>query len=114
MILKEIAVEQFTFTCGNCDHVWIVDYDVQHVEDGSGHQRDYFYRNGQPIVDPTGRQSVTCPRCRTTHVQARLTARRATPAVNTDTPAALSTQPNAHLVAEREQAAPLPGDQTPL
>ena len=53
MILRENAVEQFTFTCANCDRTWIIDYDVQHVEDGHGHQHDYFFRNKLPSVDPT-------------------------------------------------------------
>lgn len=113
MILKEIAVERFTFTCCRCDHAWTVDYDVQHVEDGHGHLHDYFYRNGLSIIDPTAPHSVVCPTCRTTRVQARLNARRTTPAVNAGTAAALSTKPNAQLTAEREQAAPLLGDQTP-
>jgi hypothetical protein len=107
MILKEIAVEQFTFTCGNCDYTWIVDYDVQHVEDGHGHQHDYFFCNGQPTVDPTAPVSVICPTCQTTHVRAQLTARRATPAAGADTHAAPATRPSARLTAERDEAPPL-------
>lgn len=79
MILRENAVEQFTFTCANCDRTWIVDYDVQHVEDGHGHQHDYFFRNNLPSVDPTASDSIICPNCRTTHVRARLTALRVVP-----------------------------------
>jgi hypothetical protein len=81
---------------------------VQHVEDGHGHQHDYFFRNGLPSVDPTAPQSVVCPTCRTTRVQARLTARRTTPAVNVDKPGAPATTPSASLTAERDQAPPLP------
>lgn len=112
MILKEIAVERFTFTCANCDHVWTVDYDVQHVEDGHGHQHDYFSCNGLPILDPTAPESVLCPGCHTTHVMARLTARRATPAANLDTPAA-PTRPSARLTAARDQAPPLNATRRP-
>lgn len=112
MILKEIAVERFTFTCATCDNVWVIDFDVQHVEDGHGHQHDYFFRNGLPCVDPTAPQSVICPTCQTVHVQAELTARRTTPVVDVDTPAGQATRPSARLTAQREQAPPLHGDQT--
>lgn len=114
MILKEIAVERFTFSCGNCEHTWTVDYDVQHVEDGHGHQHDYFACNGYPIVDPTAPEAVLCPICHTTHVYARLTARRATPVADVVTPETPPTRPSAKLTAEREDAPPLPaGDSHP-
>ena len=38
MIHREELVEQFSFTCQNCTHVWVLDYDVFHVEDGRGHE----------------------------------------------------------------------------
>jgi hypothetical protein len=104
MILKEIAVERFTFTCANCEFAWIVDYDVQHVEDGHGHQHDYFFFNGLPSIDPTAPDSAICPTCHTAHVFARLTARRATPAADVDPAAAPPSRPSARLSAEREQA----------
>lgn len=108
MILKEIAVERFSFSCANCDHAWAVDYDVQHVEDGHGHQHDYFFCNGLPILNPTTPESVLCPACHTTHVFARLTGRRATPAAEVEAPAVPATRPSAQLTAERDQAPPLP------
>jgi hypothetical protein len=111
MILREIAVEQFRFTCGSCDQSWTVDYDVQHVEDGHGHEHDYFFRNSLPSVDPTATESIICPHCRTTHVHARLIARRVMPAVSVVPPAEPPTRPSARLMAEREQASPLRGDE---
>ena len=102
MILREIAVERFTFTCANCEFAWTVDYDVQHVEDGHGHQHDYFFFNGLPSIDPTAPDAAICPTCRTAHVRARLTARRATPAA--DVEAAPPSRPSARLSAERDQA----------
>ena len=113
MILKEIAVERFTFSCASCGHTWVVDFDVQHVEDGHGHLHDYFSRNGQPCADPTAPRSVICSACRTTHVQARSTARRSTPAVNVGAPEAPSANPSARLTNERDNAPILSGDQTP-
>lgn len=110
MILKEIAVERFTLTCAGCARTWTVDYDVQHVEDGRGHEHDYFSHNSLPCVDPTSPQAVTCPTCRTTRVRARLTARRTTPAVDADTSALPPTKPSAQLEADRDQVPLLPGD----
>lgn len=87
MLLKELSVERFTFDCPGCNHAWSVDYDVQHVEDGHGHQLDYYYRNGLPSVSPTGVGAVACPTCGRDHIHAKLASRRATPvvtAVSTD------------------------------
>jgi uncharacterized C2H2 Zn-finger protein len=78
MILKEIAVERFTFSCPGCDRTWSTDYDVQHVEDGHGHQHDYYSRNGLSIVCPFGARAVICPRCGRDQLHVRLTARRST------------------------------------
>jgi hypothetical protein len=108
MILKEIAVERFTFSCANCENSWTVDYDVQHVEDGHGHQHDYFACNGYPILAPTAPDAVLCPACHTTHVHARLTARRATPVADVVAPVAEPSRPSAQLTAEREEAPHLP------
>ena len=44
MIHRELLVEDFLFTCAHCAHAWTVEYDVQHVEDGHGHECDYFFR----------------------------------------------------------------------
>ena len=63
MILRETSFERFIFTCSGCDHVWDADYDVQHVEDGHGHERDYFFRHQLHCPDPTGLGETTCPHC---------------------------------------------------
>jgi ribosomal protein S27AE len=63
MILKENSLERFNFVCTRCDHAWVADYDVQHVEDGHGHERDYFFRAQLHCPDPTGLGETTCPRC---------------------------------------------------
>ncbi|MGY2747466.1 hypothetical protein ACVWZ8_004648 [Arthrobacter sp. UYCu723] len=63
MILKENSFERFNFNCTGCDHAWVADYDVQHVEDGHGHERDYFFRAQLHCPDPTGLGETTCPRC---------------------------------------------------
>lgn len=81
MILREISFERFIFTCTACDHDWGSDYDVQHVEDGHGHGRDYFFRDGLHCPDPTGLGETKCPRCGRTPVRTRLGDRRTSPAV---------------------------------
>jgi hypothetical protein len=81
MILREISLDQFSFTCTGCGHGWGADFDVQHVEDGHGHARDYFFRDGLHCSDPTGLGETTCPQCGRASVLARLSARRASPAV---------------------------------
>jgi hypothetical protein len=81
VILRELTVERFTFTCTVCAHTWEADYDVQHVEDGHGHQHDYYFREGLPATDPGVQQPATCPRCGDIRVHgARLGVRRVTPA----------------------------------
>jgi hypothetical protein len=91
MILREISFERFIFTCTGCDHAWVADYDVQHVEDGHGHERDYFFRGGLHCSDPTGLGETTCPNCGRTSVIAHhsaghtSTAARATAPVLSDT-----------------------------
>lgn len=79
MILREILFDRFTFTCTGCDHAWSTDYDVQHVEDGHGHERDYFFRHGLLCSDPTGPGETTCPHCGRTSVLAHHDARPAAP-----------------------------------
>ncbi len=86
MILREISFDRFIFTCTGCDHAWGADYDVQHVEDGHGHERDYFFRGGLLCSDPTGLGETTCPHCGRTSVLAHLSARQANPAVTEKSP----------------------------
>ena len=62
MIDKHLSPKRFTFACHTCDHTWSVDYRVQHVEDGHGHDREYYLRSGLPVVSPTGEHAVLCPR----------------------------------------------------
>ena len=79
MIQRELLVEEFLFTCAHCAHAWSVEYDVQHVEDGHGHECDYFFLHHHPSADPTAPQAVTCPACQSTQVrrEAGHAARRA-------------------------------------
>jgi hypothetical protein len=63
MILRESSFDRFNFNCTGCDYAWVADYDVQHVEDGHGHERDYFFRAQLHCPDPTGPGETTCPRC---------------------------------------------------
>lgn len=110
MILKELSVERFTFSCAVCGHSWDVDYDVQHVEDGHGHQHDYYFRDGLPATDPEVNQPATCPACGDIRVQgARLSARRATPAVTLDPTAATGSRPSAERTRARGAVPPLLG-----
>jgi hypothetical protein len=112
VILRELSVERFTFTCAVCRHAWDVDYDVQHVEDGHGHQHDYYFRDGLPATDPGVQQPATCPQCGDIRVQgARLSARRVTPAVTPEPSAGMASRPSASRTEERSQVPPLPGAQ---
>lgn len=80
MIYRETSLDRFIFTCVSCDYVWEAHYDVQHVEDGHGHERDYFFRHQLPCPDPTGLGETTCPHCGRSSVAAQLSDRRTSPA----------------------------------
>lgn len=84
MIQSELLIENFLFRCANCAHVWSTEYEVRHVEDGHGHECDYFFRNRHPSAAPTAPSAVTCPACGGVRVDAKLTAQRAAP---TESPA---------------------------
>jgi hypothetical protein len=75
MILKENSFERFIFNCTGCDHAWVADYDIQHVEDGHGHERDYFFRAQVHCPDPTGLGETTCPCCGRASILALRSAR---------------------------------------
>lgn len=109
MILREISFEHFLFTCTGCDHAWVADYDVQHVEDGHGHERDYFFRDGLHCSDPTGLGETTCPRCGRASVRAHLSAGQASPAVTDKAREGLGEIPALAHTAARA-AAPLLSD----
>ena len=113
MIIKEVSVERFSFTCAGCDSCWVADFDVQHVEDGHGHDRDYFFHDSLPCTDPTGRGETICPRCRHDSVKVRLIARRVSPAVTTLDPTNPGEVPTPARTADRDQAPPLSGTPTP-
>lgn len=81
MILRETSFDRFIFTCTGCDHVWDVDYDVQHVEDGHGHERDYFFRDQLHCPDPTGLGQTVCPDCGRSAVTAHVSSRQASSAI---------------------------------
>ncbi|HEX5495656.1 MAG TPA: hypothetical protein VFX70_13885 [Mycobacteriales bacterium] len=102
-------MERLAFTCGGCGQSWSADYDVQHVEDGHGHDRDYYFLNGVPCPDPTGPGAVLCPGCGRAHVTVELTARRASPAVIETVAGDLGTRPGSDKVAVRADAPLLAG-----
>lgn len=106
MILNEVSVERLSFTCHGCGQTWSADYDVQHVEDGYGHDRDYYFYDGLSCLDPTAPDAVLCPPCGHCRIAVAIAARRASPAI-TDTRAGdRGTRPGADKSAERA-AAPL-------
>lgn len=110
MILREVSVEQLRFTCGGCGQAWSVDYDVQHVEDGHGHDRDYYFHDGRLTPDPTSPGEVMCPRCgRTALIAVKVTARRATPVITNTADGDLGTSPDVDRQTERRNAPLLRG-----
>ncbi|WP_238384891.1 hypothetical protein [Segeticoccus rhizosphaerae] len=104
MVLREVSVERLGFSCGGCGHKWVLDYDVQHVEDGHGHDRDYYFHEGLPCPDPTAPGAVLCPGCGRGHVAVELLARRASPAVTETTTGDLGTRPGSEKTAARADA----------
>jgi heme-degrading monooxygenase HmoA len=83
MIVKETTVERFALDCRGCGHSWSEDYEVHHVQDGHGHDCDYFFRNGMPTLNPMA-PGLICPSCRRAAVLARLANRVFAP--STDAP----------------------------
>lgn len=104
VIIKEVSVERLEFTCPVCRRVWASDYDVQHVEDGHGHDRDYYFHDGLPCPDPTVAGATSCPGCGRAHVLARLLARRASPAVSHTAAGDLGSRPDAGKESARAGA----------
>lgn len=109
MILTEFSVERLRFSCTGCGKSWTADYDVQHVEDGYGHDRDYYFSDGLPCPDPTAPGVTLCPDCGHGRVLATITAQRANRAVSHTRPDDRGTRPNADKSTERA-AAPLLSD----
>jgi hypothetical protein len=107
MILNQISVERVRFTCTGCGQTWTVDYGVQHVEDGYGHDRDYYSYDGLPCPDPTAPGATLCPACSHGRLVVTIAARRATPAVAGTRTGDRGTRPGPSKTAERA-AAPLP------
>jgi hypothetical protein len=109
VILREVSVEQLRFTCGGCGQVWSVNYDVQHVTDGYGHDRDYYFHDGLPSPDPTAPGAVLCPGCGRAHVAVELAARRASPAITATHAEDLGTRPSPGKTVDRATAPLLTG-----
>lgn len=78
-MLTELGVDRFSVCCHHCEYQWLIDYDVQHVEDGHGHSRDYYSLNGLPAPAPTGPDALACPRCGCTRLRVELVAHRPIP-----------------------------------
>ncbi|WP_109279679.1 hypothetical protein [Streptomyces orinoci] len=78
-MITELAVERVKFTCGQCWHEWSTDYDVQHYRDDTGHEWEYFSKDGIAVASPyTPAGAPPCPRCGR-HWVGRLLARRPIP-----------------------------------
>lgn len=60
---SESHTERYGFTCLHCGHAWAHDFEVRHVEDGRGHEHDYYLRDGLPVVNPTTYGGLSCPTC---------------------------------------------------
>jgi len=112
MFLKEVSVERIAFSCGGCGHQWSADYDVQHVDDGHGHDRDYYFYEGVPCPDPTVPGSVLCPRCSRGTIWVELTARRASPAVTRTESGDLGAAPRPGTTEARGAAPMISGAET--
>ncbi|HET7305448.1 MAG TPA: hypothetical protein VFJ12_12965 [Segeticoccus sp.] len=95
--MKRLAVTR------GCGQTRKTDYDVQHVEDGHGHDRDYFH-DGLPCPDPTAPGAVLCPGCGRPHVAVELLARRASPVVTHTAAGDWGTRPGPGKTAARAGA----------
>lgn len=109
MILNEISVERLNFTCAGCGTTWTADYDVQHVQDGYGHDRDYYFHDGLPCHDPTAPGNTLCRACGRKAVTVSIAARRVIPAVTGTRTGDLGTRPGVDKFAERASAPLLGG-----
>ena len=114
-MLKEVAVERYSFTCAGCGHTWSADYDVQHVADGHGVTWEYYSLNGIPVPSPTAPGTLSCPRCGASWIHFRLMAVRtvplAEPADDQTDPARPRQRIDAERKPAREQAALRRGDE---
>lgn len=112
-MLTELGVERYQFVCSHCGHTWVTDFDVQHVQDGHGHDCAYYSLNGLPVTAPTAPAALLCPRCGASRILVTLLARRDVPlapdpATDTTWPRQVDT---AQRRVARHQAPPLPGEQ---
>lgn len=78
-MIKELGIDRFQISCGHCDYTGLMDYDVQHVDDGYGHALNYYSLNGQPCLAPTTPGALACPYCGAQHLSVRLVAHRSIP-----------------------------------
>lgn len=113
----ELGVERFRFTCAHCQHTWITDYDVQHVEDGHGHDCAYYSLNGVPVTAPNAPTAALCPSCGASRIQVTLIARRDIPLAPDPAPDEDAQWPRQVDTAQRRinrhQAPSLLGEQPP-
>jgi hypothetical protein len=109
-MIVEVAVERYSFECGNCGHTWTADYDVLYLED---HEDVWsFYRlDGFPVPSPAA-DDILCPVCRHGQVVVRLIARRDVPLVSPD-----GDEPRQQVTSTAEErradAPPLPATSQP-
>ena len=82
-MILEIGVERYRFTCANCGHIWITDYDVQYMQDYGGDVWAYYRLNGVPVLAPVA-DEILCPACWHGKVRVELVARRDVPVASLD------------------------------
>lgn len=111
VIVNEVSVERVSFTCRGCGKTWSGDYDAQHVEDGYGPDRRYYFYDGLPRPDPSTPGAATCPHCGPSPVIVivTITTRPASPIVSATGTGDRGTQPRAGKAAERARAPLLSG-----
>ena len=75
MIVKDVTIEQYSFHCAKCGANWTVGYRVEHVEDGHGHEHDYYLCNGLPSLNPQTVPPI-CLTCQVADVTVELVSRQ--------------------------------------
>ncbi|GAA2803423.1 hypothetical protein GCM10010441_30200 [Kitasatospora paracochleata] len=83
-MITELAVERVEFTCGQCWHHWMAEYDVQHIQDDDGGDWERYAHDGIGTASPyTADGAPPCPECGR-HWVGHLVARRLMPVASSD------------------------------